>query len=47
MKVFVVATILAFTLAACGAGVGVNTPIGGAGVQIGVGNVPPPVYYGH
>lgn len=34
-----------FALAGCGAGVGVTTPLGGAGVQVGVGNAPPrPLY---
>lgn len=34
-----------FALAGCGAGVGVTTPLGGAGVQVGVGSVPPrPLY---
>jgi hypothetical protein len=48
MKFFVIATLLtmALVLSGCGAGVSVNTPLGGAGVNVGVGNVPPPVPFG-
>jgi hypothetical protein len=33
-----------FALAGCGGGIGVTTPLGGAGVQVGVGAPPPRPY---